>query len=260
LKSHDDINLLLLLGKGESSRIVYHHLSSTFLNIVCIQEDKPDKWKFWKRRMKKLGMYNVLGQILFLLVGVPVLSRFSKKRRQEIINKYDLKLDEIPSTRITHVSSVNSEKARQIVEQEKPDIVLVNGTRILSRRLLSLISAPIVNTHLGITPAYRGVHGGYWSMAQSDHENFGTTIHLVDAGVDTGGILHQEYVTPDRKDNYCTYPILQLAQALEPLKEVIIKVVNNEHFRSVKNDNISRQWYHPTLWGYLFLRLFKGVK
>ena len=30
------------------------------------------------------------------------------------------------------------------------------------------------------------MNGGYWALATGDVGNFGTTVHLVDAGVDTG--------------------------------------------------------------------------
>ena len=50
---------------------------------------------------------------------------------------------------------------------------------------------PVLNYHAGITPKYRGMNGGYWALATGDAGNFGATVHLVDAGVDTGGVLHQ---------------------------------------------------------------------
>ena len=41
--------------------------------------------------------------------------------------------------------------------------------------------------HAGITPQYRGVHGGYWAVVNNDPEHCGVTIHFVDKGIDTGG-------------------------------------------------------------------------
>ena len=46
--------------------------------------------------------------------------------------------------------------------------MVVNGTRILSRRMLESIDAVFLNMHVGITPKYRGVHGGYWALANGD--------------------------------------------------------------------------------------------
>ena len=61
---------------------------------------------------------------------------------------------------------------------------MVNGTRIISSRVLDSIGCPIINTHAGITPRYRGVHGGYWALAEGHPEEVGTTVHLVDKGIE----------------------------------------------------------------------------
>ena len=34
--------------------------------------------------------------------------------------------------------------------------------------MLQSVEAIFVNTHVGITPKYRGVHGGYWSLVKND--------------------------------------------------------------------------------------------
>jgi methionyl-tRNA formyltransferase len=43
--------------------------------------------------------------------------------------------------------------------------------------------------HAGITPRYRGTHGGYWVLLNNDPGHCGVTIHLVDPGIDTGSIV-----------------------------------------------------------------------
>ena len=97
-------------------------------------------------------------------------------------------------------------------------MVLVVGTRIISRKVLSAVQAPFINYHDGITPKYRGIHGGYWASAQNDFANFGATVHLVDPGIDTGAVLYQVRPRPLGEDNYATFSYLQLAAAL-PLLE-----------------------------------------
>jgi folate-dependent phosphoribosylglycinamide formyltransferase PurN len=67
-----------------------------------------------------------------------------------------------------------------------PDLVIVNGTRIISKKVLSSINSKFVNIHVGITPKYRGVHGTYWALVNNDVENSGVTVHFVDEGIDTG--------------------------------------------------------------------------
>ena len=75
--------------------------------------------------------------------------------------------------------------------------------------------------HAGITPAYRGVHGGYWALAEGRTDLVGTTIHLVDEGIDTGGVIEQASFSPTEADTFVTYPYLHTAAGLPPLIEAV---------------------------------------
>lgn len=63
-----------------------------------------------------------------------------------------------------------------------PDIVVVNGTRIINEETINCLHVPMINMHMGITPRYRGVHGTYWALTQGDKEHCGVTIHVIDKG------------------------------------------------------------------------------
>src|SRR5262249_22864046 len=117
---------------------------------------------------------------------------------------------------------------------------------------------PFINYHAGITPKYRGVHGGYWAQAEGDPGNFGVTVHLVDRGIDTGEVLYQERLAPSADDNYSTLPYLQLGAAL-PLLERAARDAVNGTLRPEKLDLPSKLWSHPTLWQYIKTGLRRGV-
>jgi methionyl-tRNA formyltransferase len=96
----------------------------------------------------------------------------------------------------------------------KPNVVVLSGTRVVSRPVLEGVKAVFLNVHAGIIPRYRGVHGGYWALVEGEPENCGVTVHMVDAGVDTGAVVSRARIRPLPTDNYLTYPWLQLAAAL----------------------------------------------
>ena len=75
----------------------------------------------------------------------------------------------------------------------------------------SAIDVPVINIHAGVTPRYRGVHGGYWALREGRPGLAGSTVHLVDPGIDTGGILAQATFTAGDADSIATYPLLHLA-------------------------------------------------
>jgi folate-dependent phosphoribosylglycinamide formyltransferase PurN len=74
-------------------------------------------------------------------------------------------------------------------------------------------------------------------------------VHLVDAGIDTGGILAQCNIAPSDDDNFCTYPWLQLAASLPMLERCIRNIADGK--REIQSVNLpSRLWHHPTIWQY----------
>jgi folate-dependent phosphoribosylglycinamide formyltransferase PurN len=141
--------------------------------------------------------------------------------------------------------------------------VVVNGTRIISSRVLDSISCPIINTHAGLTPRYRGVHGGYWALAEGRPEEVGTTVHLVDSGIDTGRVLARACFDTSPADSIVTYPYLHLAAGLPLLIDSVRTVLGGQQLAPI-DDNPrsvdSRLFTHPTLWGYLRLWAARGVR
>ncbi|MFZ9100356.1 MAG: phosphoribosylglycinamide formyltransferase [Candidatus Planktophila sp.] len=74
----------------------------------------------------------------------------------------------------------------------RPDLVVSAGfMRILSHRITTKF--PIINSHPALLPAFPGAHAVRDALAAGVSET-GTTIHWVDAGVDTGPIISQKNV------------------------------------------------------------------
>lgn len=140
----------------------------------------------------------------------------------------------------------------------RPAALLLVSTRMLTAGTLAAIPCPVLNLHAGITPQYRGLQGGYWSRVQSDEENFGVTVHLVDAGVDTGGVLYQRRLKPSKRDTMHTYPLLQTAAATGIVVEALRDAVSGE-LKPLKIAAPSRQWYHPPIWTWLWNGVTRGI-
>lgn len=77
---------------------------------------------------------------------------------------------------------------------QDPDLIVSAGfMKILGREFLARFPGRVVNTHPALLPSFPGAH------AVPDALNYGVkvtgcTVHLVDAGMDTGPILAQEAV------------------------------------------------------------------
>ena len=102
------------------------------------------------------------------------------------------------------------------------------------------------------------MNGGYWALATGDAANFGATVHLVDSGVDTGGILYQVRGKPGAGDNIMTYGHRLAAMSRDMCVQAVGDALKGE-LRAVQTSAPSRQWYHPTIWQYLATGFSRGV-
>jgi len=252
--------IIMIVGKGKSAKYMYNGLKDSFQISKIIIEDKVNRKRFLKRRIKNFGFLKVFGQVLFQLSVPKTLERISQKRIKEIKSYYKLESKPYPKNIVYNVSSVNSVDCIEFIKKEKPDLIIVNGTRIISKKVLDCTDAVFFNTHLGITPKYRGVHGGYWAIANEDKDNFGVTVHLVDSGIDTGGVLFQQKILTKNKDNFSTYTYLQIGEGISIMKKAIDNFINDQLKEFIPNISESKLWSHPTIWFYMYKKLIKGVK
>jgi folate-dependent phosphoribosylglycinamide formyltransferase PurN len=95
------------------------------------------------------------------------------------------------------------------------------------------------------------VHGGFWAVHHKDLNHFGVTLHLVDAGIDTGAVIAQRVITPTAEDNFKTYPILQYCHGLDLISENLESLLGGEIKTISPLTNESKLHYHPTLWEYV---------
>ena len=240
----------LLCGADDNSAAVANALTRAFGEIAILVEGKEPRSVFLKRRIRRLGLLAVLGQTAFVAL-LPLVRRRSRTRIREIVETGKLDMSHALLERAAQVASVNAPEAIDWLRRQGPSVVVVNGTRIIARRVLEATDAVFINTHCGITPEYRGVHGGYWALYRSDPANCGVTVHLVDPGIDTGGILAQQRIEPGSRDNFVTYPYLQLAAGLPLLVAAVGSALEGRHVPQAR-DASGSLWYHPTIWQYLW--------
>ncbi len=253
-----DNRLVLIARAGDSTWILYNALSKLYDTHVLVEEP-PSTHSLIRSRVRRLGAGRVFGQLLFQALLVTPMSRVSRGRRQEIIQEFDVSTAPPPPENVEKTASVNHPSCWEAVRAFAPDLIVINGTRILSKATLQAFGVPVINTHVGITPRYRGVHGAYWALVNKDLQHCGVTVHLVDTGVDTGGILHQAVIHPTIKDNFTTYPTLQMAVGSTLLCQAVREVLDGTE-RNIIGPDGDKRWYHPTLWEYILNFLKLGVR
>ena len=77
---------------------------------------------------------------------------------------------------------------------ERFDYLVSYGYRyILGQDVIEYFAGKAINLHISLLPFCRGAHPVFWSIVEG--KPLGVTIHMLDAGLDTGNILFQQ-VTP----------------------------------------------------------------
>jgi len=242
---------------GEHIWAIINSLTDRFGPVTVVLETPYPKRELMRRRAKKLGWISVAGQL-----GTMVLIRAAKSLVSGGIERIiaDEKLEIVPraSQEIVPVSSANAPELIDVVRKLEPAVMFLASCRLLSARTLAAIPCPVINYHSGINPKYRGMNGGYWALATGDHGNFGSTVHIVDAGVDTGSVLYQARGTPGKGDTIASYAMRQAAFS----RDICIRAIEDVlagRMTPIDTGLPSRQWYHPTIWQYLWTGIRRGV-
>ena len=271
--STDAPSVVLLTAQGDLAQIVRNAFAASFDNLTIITEQPEPKSQIIKRRARMRGWSSAISQAV-MGVLLRITAKRSAARVDDICRASGLNRDraavQASSAQTYSVTSVNSDAARALIRSADPDIVAVYGTRLLKAETLAAVDAPFINYHAGLTPNYRGQHPGYWALASGDASGAGVTVHLVDTGVDTGGVLAQAHVplSPET-DNVTTYQFVQMAVGL-PLFIATVKratAPDGAEFASVPSQTSAcppnakppRTHLPPTLGQYLRHGIQRGV-
>jgi len=80
------------------------------------------------------------------------------------------------------------------IAEHEPDLVVSAGfMKIVGPAVLDAFGGRLINTHPALLPAFPGAHAVRDALAAGVRVT-GSTVHLVDAGVDTGPVLAQREV------------------------------------------------------------------
>jgi methionyl-tRNA formyltransferase len=109
-----------------------------------------------------------------------------------MLNYYDEIFPKFPIEPALTCHDINDESVIQLVEKEKPDLVVVSGTNILRKFLIEKIlkHGKAINLHTGISPYVKGgPNCTNWCLYLKEFDIIGNTVMWLDAGIDSGNII-----------------------------------------------------------------------
>lgn len=150
---------VLASGRGSNFEAIFHHLAASRHEVSFLASDRPGSGAL--RHAEALGVPGYLLSYAGRGHGSPTAPHEAELRLLELVSEYRIDL-----------------------------VVLAGFMRILTGSFLSRARRPVVNVHPSLLPKYPGADALRRSFEAGDAA-LGITIHLVDAGVDTGPILTQ---------------------------------------------------------------------
>lgn len=85
----------------------------------------------------------------------------------------------------------NNRKILKKIETSKPDLIVSYGCALVKNYLIQKYGERFINVHLGLSPYYKGVGSNFWAYLENKPELIGSTIMMIDPGIDSGKIIHQ---------------------------------------------------------------------
>jgi folate-dependent phosphoribosylglycinamide formyltransferase PurN len=132
-----------------------------------------------------------------------------------MLRHFDERFPDWPGVPTTIHSSANAPELAELVERERPDLILVSGTDLVKKATLDRFATKVMNLHTGISPYIRGgPNCANWALAMGEFDLIGNTVMWIDPGIDSGAIITTER-TP--------------LTGREGLTELHIKVMDHAH-------------------------------
>lgn len=203
--TYRDIKVVFFCCDGLYQRDLMHRLHDAFnLQAVVLQERPATKFSLARR------IWNYRDpQRLFRYVLARANRRKYMQRAQPIIETLFYRNGCPPlipdGASIVRVDNINAPATLETLDRCCPDVVAVNGTRLIRQPLLDRISnlpLGMINLHTGLSPYSRGGNCNLFMLLERHPELVGITIHHIAAGIDNGDIIITS--RPDTKpdDNY----------------------------------------------------------
>lgn len=139
-----------------------------------------------KNLQKKWGTLS--NKIIQRMVSWPLINAWKKMQ-----NKYLQLYPTYPKSFLKYVLQINSTTTLQVIENIKPDLVVVSGTELIKQNLIECTTQctqGIINLHTGLSPYMNGgPNCTNWCLASNAFHLIGNTVMYLDKGIDSGDII-----------------------------------------------------------------------
>jgi hypothetical protein len=189
------VRVVLLTKPYPLAEILEQRIAASGCLVGVMHEKTPSGWRGVKREAQRLVKRSGAMRALDV-VAYQIYQRLFRagelRRRLAALASASPAGSEQAAPRWTF-PTLNAPDAHAAISALAPDLLIVHGTGILKPQTFGL--APLaVNLHCGMLPDYRGHDSTFWALHGGDFERVGASLHVIDAGVDTGTLIAVAHV------------------------------------------------------------------
>src|SRR5918995_462735 len=157
------------------------------------------------------------------------------------------------ATEVVRVPTLNGDEGRAALRRLGADVAISLDNAIIRPETFSVPAHGTINVHHGGVPDYRGGPPVFWEL-RDGLDRVGFTIHLVDAGVDTGPVLAQGNVPIERRGTLADTLAATIPHLHEASLNALEAVLDGATFEGKRQPAGGRPRTTPTLGDFLSVR------
>jgi folate-dependent phosphoribosylglycinamide formyltransferase PurN len=151
--------------------------------VVTLENVRALRLRWLRGAARRAGWPVVLSHPLWMLRS-PFFRQSDEWRGRRLeLDYYSL------AERVDQAQSPRSEDCLAALRAGRPDLLLLGQSGLVPRTVLEIPRLATLNAHPGVLPNYRGMDPDLWAIYERRFERVGSSLHLVDPGIDTGPVL-----------------------------------------------------------------------
>ncbi|KAL1796123.1 hypothetical protein ACET3X_006347 [Alternaria dauci] len=184
-KTRQPLKLLLLCSDGPQHRYLRYRLEQAFPGYHCIQETSYGQFH---QLVKKRRFVDAFWQKYHGLRR----QIFGHDRQRKAYFDRLIPRDHVLAEPNLVVESVNSRGVWNAVEEWKPELTIVSGTKYIGKKLTARAGL-MINMHTGHLPEYKGNHCIFFALYDGAVDKIASTLHQLTSSLDGGDVLEKVF-------------------------------------------------------------------
>jgi methionyl-tRNA formyltransferase len=204
------------------------------VNIIILTGDQL-RHQYFRKRLALDPNINVLAtysesnnRLAEVVNGKPLAEEHLRVRQQseeDFFQEFVTYSPDNSNSKQIEIGQINTQSLIDEIIALSPDLIISYGCSIVKGELIDVFQGRFLNLHLGLSPYYTGSGTNYWPFVNNEPEYCGVTFMYIDAGIDTGEVIHQIQADYGKTD----HPVVIGNRLIIKMTRVCSELVNNYH-------------------------------